>query len=253
MSHNFRSRLMAGELLIGTIITLNSPEVAEVLAEIGFDWLFVDAEHAPLSMQDIQHLMQAAGKECPCVVRLSSISEATIKQALDIGAAGIIAPLVNTAQQAERIVGLSKYAPEGTRGVGVARAHRYGIKFQEYVETANDNVAVIVQAEHVEAVENIESIVKVPGVDAVFVGPYDLSASLGKLGQVNDPEVIEAIEFVTSTCRRAGMPLGIFGLSAEAVQPYIDRGYTLIVAGIDAVLLGQAGGQLLTKLKEGLQ
>lgn len=249
MDHHFRKRLRSGDLLVGTMVTINSPEVAELLAGIGFDWLFIDAEHAPLAMLDIQRIVQAAGKGCPCIVRLPEASEVPIKQALDIGAAGIIAPLVNSARHAEDVVRLAKYSPDGSRGVGVARAHRYGLGFQEYLDAANENVAVIVQVEHIDAVAHIESIAKVPGVDAIFVGPYDLSASLGKLGQVNDPEVQQAIQTVTKASLQAGIRLGIFGLTSESVRPFIDRGYTLIVAGIDTMMLGSSASQLLADLK----
>lgn len=231
------------------MVTLNSPEVTELLAGIGFDWLFIDAEHSPLTMIEIQHMVQAAGKECPCIVRLPEASEVPVKQALDIGAAGIIAPLVNSAGQAEDIVRMAKYAPDGSRGVGVSRAHRYGLGFQEYLDGANEETAVIVQVEHIDAVANIESIARVRGIDAVFVGPYDLSASLGKLGQVNDPEVQGAIETVTEVSLQAGIKLGIFGLSAKSVRPFIDRGYTLIVAGIDTMMLGSAASQLLDDIR----
>jgi 2-dehydro-3-deoxyglucarate aldolase len=249
MDHHFRTRLLRGDLLVGTMVTLNSPEVVELLADTGFDWLFVDAEHSPLAMLDIQRLVQAAGDRCPSIVRLPEASEVPVKQALDIGAAGIIAPLVNSARQAEDIVRMAKYAPGGSRGVGVSRAHRYGLGFQEYLDGANENTAVIVQVEHIDAVANIETIARVPGIDAVFVGPYDLSASLGKLGQVNDPEVQGAIETVTRASLQAGIKLGFFGLTPESVRPYIDRGYTLIVAGIDTMMLGSAAGQLLADLR----
>jgi 2-keto-3-deoxy-L-rhamnonate aldolase RhmA len=147
------------------------------------------------------------------------------------------------------VVRWSKYAPLGTRGVGIGRAHGYGAKFQEYVQQANEMVAVIVQAEHIDAVNNIESIVQVAGVDAVLVGLYDLSASLGRLGEVRHPEVVAAIEHVTQVCQAAQIPLGIFGLSAKAVRPYIERGYTLITAGVDTVLLGSAAKRLLEQIR----
>jgi 2-keto-3-deoxy-L-rhamnonate aldolase RhmA len=135
--------------------------------------------------------------------------------------------------------------------VGIGRAHGYGLSFQEYVQSANEDVAVVVQAEHIEAVEHIEAIVQVPGIDAVLIGPYDLSASLGRLGEVDHPEVISAVDRVTQACQGAGVPLGVFGISAKAVRPYIERGYTLIVAGADALLLGQAAQRLLAQLKVG--
>jgi 2-dehydro-3-deoxyglucarate aldolase len=248
MTQLFRQRLKSGERLIGTLITLASAETAEVLAGVGFDWFFLDNEHSPMEALELQHVMQGAGT-IPCVVRVSHSAEVPIKKALDIGAAGIIAPQINSAEQAAQVVRWAKYAPMGTRGVGIGRAHGYGLKFQEYVNSANDNVAVIVQCEHIEAVNNIDTIVQVPGVDAVLIGPYDLSASLDRLGEVTHPEVVAAIDRVTAACRAVNIPLGIFGLSAQAVQPYIERGYTLIVVGVDTVLLGTAARQLLAQVK----
>src|SRR4029077_10117757 len=147
------------------------------------------------------------------------------------------------------VVRYARYPPSGARGVGLARAHGYGMRFQEYLETANEQVAVIVQAEHAQAVQNIESIVKVEGIDAVLLGPYDLSASLGKMGRVDDPTVTGAIDHVTDTCRAVGMSLGYFGVTSSAVKPYSQRGYTLIVAGVDTLFLGSAARNLLAELR----
>ena len=249
-SHNtLRSRLRAGETLLGTMVTLNSPAVVEILGAVGFDWLFLDAEHAPYAAADLQLLMQAAGPSLPCLVRLAAGDEVSIKKALDAGAAGVIVPLVNRAEEAAQVVRHAKYSPQGTRGVGIGRAHGYGLNFQAYVETANEETAVIVQAEHIRAVENIEAIVAVPGIDGILIGPYDLSASLGLIGQVGHPTVVDAIRRVTEACRNAGIALGIFGVTADAVKPYLDEGYTLIVAGVDTVFLGQGAGTLLADLK----
>jgi len=181
-------------------------------------------------------------------VRVPAADEVAIKKVLDLGAHGIIVPQVNTAEQAARVVRAARYPPEGARGVGLARAHGYGQRFKEYLESANREVAVIVQAEHADAVENIQSIVQVPGVDAVLLGPYDLSASLGKMGKIDDALVVAAIRRVTDTCRAAGMPLGYFGVTAAAVRPYAAQGYTLIVAGVDTTLLGGAARALLAEL-----
>jgi 2-keto-3-deoxy-L-rhamnonate aldolase RhmA len=249
MKHNFRNRLQSGERLVGTMVTLASAEVAELLSSVGFDWLFIDAEHSPMATADIQRILQGAGPDTACLVRLAASEELHIKKALDAGAAGIITPMVNTAEQAHEVVRHAKYAPLGTRGVGIGRAHGYGLNFKEYLANANDQSTVVVQAEHITAVQNIESIVQVAGIDAVLVGPYDLSASLGLIGQVEHPEVIAAIDHVTAVCHEANIPLGIFGASAAAVHPYIDRGYRLIVAGTDTLLLAQSAAQLLAQLK----
>ena len=229
-------------------MTLNSPAVAELMAEAGFDWLFIDAEHSTLDASEMQSLLQAAGAT-PCVIRLSASEESPIKKALDIGAAGIIAPQVNSAEHARQVVQWSKYAPAGRRGMGIARAHRYGLKVREYLQSANEETAVIVQAEHRDAVANIQAIVRVEGVDGVLIGPYDLSASLGWPGAVDHPEVRDAIAHVRAACLEAKIPIGIFGLTAEAVKPYMDQGFTMIVAGVDTVLLGNAATALVAALR----
>jgi 2-dehydro-3-deoxyglucarate aldolase len=250
MKHHFRRRLLDGERLVGTIVTLPAPEVSELMAGLGFDWLFVDAEHAPLEMHEAQILLQAAGADYPCLVRVPAGDEVWIKKALDIGAAGVIVPQVHTAEQARRVVRLCRYPPEGTRGVGVARAHGYGTYFQEYLDTANEQVSVVIQAESAEAVGQIQSIVEVPGIDAVLIGPYDLSSSLGKAGQVDDPTVQQAIAAVTNTCQRAGIPLGAFGVSASAVRPFLEWGFTLIAVGIDMLFLSKAASEVLSRVAE---
>jgi 2-dehydro-3-deoxyglucarate aldolase/4-hydroxy-2-oxoheptanedioate aldolase len=248
MNLGLRARLLAGELLMGTILTLPTPEVAEILAAAGFEWLFIDNEHAPLEFRDAQMLLQAAGTGCPCLVRVPAGDEVWIKKALDIGAAGVIVPQVHTAEQAERVVRLCKYPPEGSRGVGVARAHGYGSRFNEYVATANEQVAVIVQAESAAAVRNIESIVKVPGIDGVLIGPYDLSSSLGKAGELEDPDVRRAVAAIRESCQRAGKRLGAFGVDAASVRPFIEAGFTLIAVGIDTLFLSGAARAALSEI-----
>ena len=249
MEHQLRARLLAGELLVGPVVTLPAPEVAEILSGLGFDWLFVDCEHAPLAIRDAQALIQAAGPACPCLVRVPAGEEVWIKKALDIGTAGVIVPQVHSAAIAERVVRLCKYPPLGTRGVGVARAQGYGQRFDQYVASANEEIAVVIQAESAQAVRNIQSIVQVPGVDAVLIGPYDLSTSLGKAGQLDDPAVREAITQITTVCQQAGMRMGVFGASATAVQPFIERGFTLITVGLDTLFLAQAAGEALAALR----
>jgi 2-dehydro-3-deoxyglucarate aldolase len=245
----FRKRLKAGETLLGSMVTLPSAAVAEIFAEIGFDWLFIDGEHGPLETGDIVGILQAVGNRIACIVRVPAAEEAPIKKILDQGAEGIIVPQVNTVDQAASVVRYARYSPRGARGVGLSRAQGYGLRFQQYLDTANERIAVIVQAEHARAVENIESIVKVEGIDAVLVGPYDLAASLGKMGRIDDPAVTDAIEHVTKTCQAAGIPLGYFGFSAAALRPYMERGYTLIAAGVDALFLAGAAKKLLEELR----
>jgi 2-dehydro-3-deoxyglucarate aldolase/4-hydroxy-2-oxoheptanedioate aldolase len=247
MTEPFATRLRRGDTLLGTIVTLASPDVPELLSAAGFDWLFVDCEHAPLDFLAAQSLLQSA--RVPCVVRVPDGHESTLKKALDIGAAGVVIPMVNSALQARGIVSFCKYPPLGTRGVGIVRAQGYGLAFQEYVAHANDSTAVIVQIEHISAIENIDAIVAVPGVDAVFVGPYDLSGSMGRLGEVEHIDVLAAIEGVRLACERARMPLGIYVGSAPAAKQYLQKGFTLVAVGIDALLLAQAGRQIVQTLR----
>jgi 2-keto-3-deoxy-L-rhamnonate aldolase RhmA len=250
MANEFRARLKRREVLLGTMVTLASPASAEVLAALGFDWLFVDAEHGPLETRELTGILQAVGDKAACIVRVPEDADVPLKKVLELGAHGIIVPQVNSAEQAANVVKWARYAPEGTRGVGLARAHGYGLRFREYLGAANRETAVIVQAEHVRAVENIDAIVRVPGVDAVLLGPYDLSASLGKMGEIDHPEVVAAIGRVMDACNAAGMPLGYFGVTAAAVRPYIARGYTLIVAGVDTLFLANGAKTLLEELRK---
>jgi 2-dehydro-3-deoxyglucarate aldolase/4-hydroxy-2-oxoheptanedioate aldolase len=246
MSDSFAARLRRGDRLIGSFVTLPALEVAELMGAAGFDWLVVDCEHAPLDALWAQRLLQAA--RIPGVIRVSDGHESTLKHALDTGAAGVLVPMVNSAQQARAIVSHCKYPPAGSRGVGIVRAQGYGLGFQEYVAQANEATAVIVQIEHITAVESIDAIVAVPGVDAAFVGPYDLSGSMGRLGQVDHIDVLTAIEGVRLGCERAGMPLGIYAGSAAAARRYLEQGFKLVVVGIDAHLLGQAARQIVQTL-----
>ena len=249
MLTNLRKRLQDGELVLGTILSLNSPDVAEILSGIGFDWLFIDAEHSTLDPHHLQAIFQVTGDSIPCVVRIPALDEIAVKKTLDAGAAGLLVPQVNTAEQVEQLVKWGRYYPAGSRGLGFGRAQGYGLKVNEYLETANERILLSVQAESEQAVKNIESIVRVQGLDAVLVGPYDLSASMGLPGQINHPDVKAAIQRVADVCKEVGMPVGIFGLTAEAVKAYIEQGFRFIVAGVDTVMLGEAARQLLQQLQ----
>ncbi|MGE5342314.1 MAG: HpcH/HpaI aldolase family protein [Candidatus Omnitrophota bacterium] len=251
MLHSFKFKTLLEERkpLIGLIQTLDSLSVTEILSAVGFDWLFLDLEHSAMDVLDAQRLVQAAGSACPYVIRIPCHEETWIKKSLDTGAAGIIVPRVNTAEEAAAIIRFSKYPPEGCRSVGYSRAHGFGASFGEYVKNANRDIAVILQIEDIKAVRNIESIVKVPGIDALFIGPYDLSGSMGKIGQVKDPDVQREIETVRRVCQNAGMPTGIFTSDPTDVKALIDNGFTLIAAGIDTAYFNQSLNQALSIMK----
>ena len=248
MIGNFRKRLWARETLIGSMVTLPMPAIAEILADLGFDWLFIDGEHGPLGTTEILAILQAVGDRVACIVRVPGSEEAPIKKILDQGAEGIIVPQVNTVEQAASVVRYARYAPAGSRSRSRAsprlRDAVPGIPGDGQRASGGDR-----SSRAARAVENIESIVKVEGIDAVLLGPYDLAASLGKMGRIDDPVVSDAIEHVTRTCRAAGIPTGYFGVSAAAIRPYMEQGYTMIAAGVDTLFLAGAAKRLLEELR----
>ena len=246
---NLKNRLQNGDTLIGTLISLPSPEVAELMALSGFDWLFIDGEHGPMDVLTCQRMLQAVGGRVPSLVRVPGVSDEWIKKTLDIGADGVIIPKVSSAKAAQQVVQSAKYPTQGQRGVGAARAHGYGLHFQVYLSRANEDLMVVLQIEDKLGVAEIEAITDIAGVDVVFIGPYDLSASLGLTGQVDHPEVISAIGQVEAVCKAKGIPMGFFGMTPESVQPSIDKGYQLIACGTDTGVLAGGGQQVINTLK----
>ena len=249
MNTSFRDRLLRGDRLIGTLLSLPSPELVEIASNAGFDWLFLDMEHGALEARDILGMVRAARQPCAPLVRVPENREMWIKKALDTGAAGIIVPHVNSAEDAAKAVHWGKYPPEGGRSVGFSRSNRYGARFQESVDSANAETVVIAQVEHIDGVRAIEAILDVSGVDAIFVGPYDLSASLGKPGRIQDLDVREAIRAVAAACSRRKVPAGIFTLDVPGAIKAFEEGYSLVCSGIDVGLFSQAVASIVRGLK----
>lgn len=250
MTQNLKARLRAGETLFGTLLTFGATEVADILAGAGFDWLFVDAEHGALDPRDVLQILQTVAGRTPCLVRVPILDEGWIKRALDAGAEGVIVPQVSTAEQAERAVRYAHFAPRGSRGLGTSRANRYGLNLAGVLERAREQTMVVVQAETGDAIRNIEAIARVPDLDAVFVGPFDLSASLGRPGEVDHPEVKAAIARVAQACKGAGVRTGIFALNATGLRTRPAEGFTLLAAGVDSRLLGGSLESLLQDLRK---
>ena len=244
-----KNRLARREQLIGPLVSIASPDVAEILSRVGFDYLWMESEHSPMGFAQVQMMIQAVGGRCPCLVRVPENREVWFKKALDTGCDGIVVPQVRSADEARSAVECSLYPPAGRRSVGISRAHAYGMAFQEYVDTANDRLAVVLQVEHIDGVRNIESIVQVKGIDAVFIGPYDLSGSLGIVGQVTRPEVLEAISAVTQVCQQANVVTGIFVTSAAGARDALAKGHGLIAMGMDAVYLWRAAKEALAEAR----
>ncbi len=249
MTGSLRDTLQAGKPLIGTLLTVDSTEVAEALALAGFDWIFIDLEHGSLSIHDAQRAVQAIANRCHTLVRVPDGTQENIKRVLDMGCSGIIVPMVNTEAYARRIAALSKYPPLGERSVGIGRAHGYGLRFTEYIEVANEQTTVVVQVEHREAVANVDQILAVPGIDALFVGPYDLSNSMGLVGQVNHPDVRDAIDKVRAACARTNLPMGIFCSNTEQARAEIKAGVRLVAVGADISLMTDSAKLLLEAVR----
>jgi 2-dehydro-3-deoxyglucarate aldolase/4-hydroxy-2-oxoheptanedioate aldolase len=250
MENSLKERLKKGETLLGSFVTLKSTDVAEILSLVGFDYLWIETEHAPLDFSHVQTLIQAVGGRCPCLVRIPENKEVWIRKALDTGCDGIVVPQVMTAEEAREAVQWSLYPPLGNRRVGISRAHSYGMAFRDYVDRVNEHLTIVVQVENAEAVKNIESIAAVPGIGAIFIGPFDLSGSLGVLGQISHPQVQGAIEEVRECCRKAGVPLGIFAADAQNAKTYINKGFGLIALGMDTFYLWKSTQAMLKEVRE---
>ena len=251
MAKGLRARLKDGETLVGTILTLASADVAEMMALVGFDYLWIDTEHAPMDFTQAKRILQAVGGRCSCLIRIPENKEVWMKKALDLGPDGVIVPQVKSGEEAREAVECSFYPPLGKRSVGISRAHGYGMAFQAYVNEANERLAIVLQVEHKEAVQNIRSILQVPRIGAMMIGPLDLSASLGVLGQIQHPLVLDAIEEVRRCCEEASVPLGIFAVDAQAAKTYIKKGIRLIALGMDSSFLWKSAQAALMEVRSG--
>jgi 2-dehydro-3-deoxyglucarate aldolase/4-hydroxy-2-oxoheptanedioate aldolase len=243
MKTSFHQRLRDGQTLVGILLTTESREVAEVIQLAGFEWVFIDMEHGSIEPSGAQGLLQALSAGPAALVRIPDNEPAWFKKVLDAGADGVIVPLVRSADDARRAVAAAKYPPLGNRSVGVGRAHGYGYAFGDYIARANAGVSLVLQIEHVDAVNQIEDILAVPGIDAVFVGPFDLSASMGHIGQPRHPEVRAAIEDVRRRCAARQLPIGIFATSPEGAADELAHGFGFVAIGSDLALFATAAAQ----------
>jgi len=242
MKNPVKEKLKNKEVTLGSWIMIGHTDVAEIMAQAGFDWIAVDIEHSPINFETVQAIFQAMkGTNCQPFVRLSDNDPVVIKRVMDRGATGIIVPMVNSREDAENAVKAVKYPPKGNRGVGLGRASGYGANFEDYFKTINDQVVVIVMIEHIDAVNNIDSILSVPGIDGLFIGPYDLSGSMGIAGQLEHPDVIKARDRVIKSAHKHNIALGIHVVhpNPEEVRKRIEEGYTFIAYSIDTIILGE--------------
>lgn len=225
---------------IGSWISIPSTAIAEIMSGAGFEWLVVDMEHSPMSMDQAGELIRTISLSGTVpLVRLSSNDSTQIKRVMDAGSHGVIVPMVNSREDAEKTVQSMRYPPRGQRGVGLARAQDYGPGFDTYRQWLDKGSVIIVQIEHIKAVENIDAILSLPEIDGFIVGPYDLSASLGAPGQFEHPSVIEALAEIR---KRTGDHMGGYHVvQPETVQVdrRVEEGYRFIAYSVDFLFLGE--------------
>ena len=226
---------------MGTWITINSVIVAELLAMRDFDWLCIDLEHSVTDYNEMLSMIaviQGRGKEA--FVRVGDNDSLIIKRALDAGADGIIVPMVKSKEEAQKAVDAIYYPPIGTRGVGLARAQEYGFGFEGYRDSKSKNIKLIVQIEHIDAINDIEAIIDTEGVDGTFIGPYDLSGSMGKPGQWNEPDVIEALSRFEKVVKTKDKLIGTHVIEPDqtVLNKKIEEGYNFIAFSLDTLFLG---------------
>lgn len=250
-----KSKLAQAKLTLGSWITLGHPAIAEIMAAAGFDWLVLDMEHSVLELGEVQMLIQVLdGQHCPAIVRLTSNHPDQIKRVMDAGATGVMVPMIKSATDAKAAVQAVYYPPQGQRGVGLARAQGYGARFEEYRNWLEKNAVIVAMIEHIDAVNAIDSILSVDGIDAYIIGPYDLSGSMGRVGEFNHPEVQSAIDRVLKAGNRLGKPGGIHVIepNQNELRQRIDDGFSFIGYGLDIRILDTLCRKHIQSIKKDL-
>jgi 4-hydroxy-2-oxoheptanedioate aldolase len=246
----FKHAIAAGQLQIGLWSSLASNIAAEIISDSGFDWILLDSEHSPNEIPGLLSQLQALQRGTATPIIRPAWNDAVLaKRCLDIGAQTLLFPYVQNADEARRAVASTRYPPQGIRGVAVAtRAGRYG-RVPGYLTKANDEICVLVQVETRVALSELEAIAKVEGVEGVFIGPSDLAASLGHLGNPQAPEVQKAIQNAVTRLKALGKPAGILTANEEEARRYIDWGFLFVAVGADIGLLARNADALAKKFK----
>ena len=262
-TNRFKQAMAQRQAQIGLWLGLADAYSAEILAGTGYDWLLVDGEHAPNDLRSILHQLQAIASAASAtsalppgvqpphpVARVPVGDTALIKQFLDLGVQTLLVPMVDTAEQARQLVRATRYAPEGVRGMGsaLARSSRWQA-YPQYVHEANQQICLLVQAETVEAMNNLDAIAATPGVDGVFIGPADLSASMGHPGNPGHPEVQAAIHDGIARILRAGKAPGILATTESQARQWLAAGALFVAVGVDTMLLVSAAQELLARYR----
>lgn len=249
---NLKQRIRNKELTLGSWLTIPHQAIVEVMATANFDWITIDIEHSAVDVESMMNIVghiQAAGMKA--LVRVYANDEVIIKRVLDAGADGVIVPMIKNKQEAQELVNHVYYPPKGKRGVGLSRAQKYGVGFDEYQQKLEDEIIVIAQIEHIDAINNLEEILEVEELDATLIGPYDLSASMGNPGQYHLPEVKKAVEKYDKICKEYNKPLGAHVISSDSseTQEKIDLGYTFLAFSLDFFFLGDKAREEMEKLR----
>jgi 2-dehydro-3-deoxyglucarate aldolase/4-hydroxy-2-oxoheptanedioate aldolase len=244
--NHFKRAIAAGKTPVGAWLVSAAPSAAEALGYIGFDFLVVDMEHTPLDTPQMIGVLQTiAGTAAQAIVRPPWNDMVMVKRALDAGAQSLLFPFVQSAEEAKRAVAYTRYPPAGVRGVAAMhRGSRYGT-VSNYQKRAHEEICVIVQIETMTAFDQLEAIAAVPGVDSIFIGPADLSASMGLLGDMGNPAVQEKLRAGAQTCKRLGKPCGIVGANPEIVANFIDYGFSWVAVGSDLAMLASRATEYL--------
>jgi len=237
---SFRQALLEREVLLGGWLQIGHPACAEIHARAGLDWVCVDIEHGAIDLETTTNIFRTLdGFNCTPVARLPLNDPVWIHRTLDAGARALIIPMVKTAEEAEAAVREAKYPPRGVRGFGYSRGNMHGMDFEQSIKTANDELAMIMQIEHKDAIANLDAILEVPGVDGLFIGPMDLSGSMGIVGQLDHPDMIAALAKYRERCaaHKTAAGMHIVRPNEDNVKANIDDGYTLIALGLDSVFI----------------
>lgn len=251
--NRFKQRLTEPGTTYGIFVSLADPVCAEISANAGFDWIIIDTEHAPNDLRDVLVQLQAvASADCDALVRPMTGDQAIIKRLLDVGAQTILAPMVDNADQASHLVASVRYPPVGKRGVAGGRAAGWG-RVGGYFGKADDQMCLIAQIESIEGLANIEAICAVDGVDALFVGPSDLAAALGHLGNPGHPDVVAAVTQALQRIVASGKPAGVYAATPDTAAMYEEAGASFVTVGVDTYILAKSTTALAEQFISGRQ
>jgi len=251
MARTFVDKMRQGQVCVGTVVTFSDATVSEALSTV-FDFVWIDMEHNPLTLGDVQaHIMATKGSDCTAIVRVAWNDPVLIKPVLDIGATGIVVPFIRTVEDAKLAISACRYPPDGIRGFGPRRPSNYArLGGPEFCKAANEAMLTILQVEHMDAVNNLDGILDVPGIAAIMVGANDLSGSLGVMGQPRHPDVLRAIDVVLDKCGKAGIPVGVaVGFDPGILQEWISKGVLWVMTGSDYGLMLHTADTVAGKIR----